>query len=88
MKTIHDITDYTVRPPEDWAVMIHAGRAADFGGTAGQVFGRDFGRLEMGEPQRADDQRGAYEWWPLLLDGRIVGEVRDDANGITVHIEQ
>lgn len=60
-------------------------------GTVGELFAASGVHLQsswLGEPQGEDEQRAAYNWWPLLdgPNGRTVGEVRDDANGITVHL--
>lgn len=41
--------------------------------------------ISVGPSQGKDEQRGAYDWWPLYIDGNIVGELRDDASGMTIH---
>jgi hypothetical protein len=56
-------------------------------GTAYECFGADdLGRILIGESQGEDSQRGAYDWWPLTIDGHLIGELRDDANGLTIHV--
>ena len=57
-------------------------------GSADVYFGADLQRLEVGASQGQDQQRGAYDWWPLMLDGQQVGELRDDANGMTIHVKR
>jgi hypothetical protein len=58
----------------------------DAGWNAEDYFGDDFSSIQIGTAQGEDQQRGAYEWWPLSLSGKQFGELRDDANGLTVHI--
>lgn len=70
-------------------VMEHdnAGHGHD-AGTAADVFGARLALIQVGDAQGADDQRGAYEWYPLTINGETVGELRDDAAGMTIHIER
>jgi hypothetical protein len=77
--TIYRITD-------DTRVMSHdaAGRGDDIG-TVANVF-CNWTDLEIGIPQGADAERGAYDWWPVTIDGEVVAELRDDANGLTLHV--
>ena len=53
-------------------------------GNANDYFD-DLDGIEVGESQGEDGQRGAYDWWPLTVKGKKVGELRDDANGLTIH---
>lgn len=55
-------------------------------GSALDVFAGRLGLIEVGSDQGEDAQRGAYNWWPLTIDERNVGELRDDANGLTIHV--
>jgi hypothetical protein len=57
-------------------------------GSAADVFGARIALIQVGDAQGADDQRGAYEWYPLTINGEAVGELRDDASGLTIHINQ
>jgi hypothetical protein len=41
--------------------------------------------ISVGPSQGQDEQRGAYDWWPLYIDGNTVGELRQDACGMTIH---
>ena len=55
-------------------------------GSAAEVFGGQLALLQVGDAQGVDASRGAYDWWPLAINGRPIGELRDDANGITIHV--
>lgn len=55
-------------------------------GTAADVFGTDVGLIEVWPAQGPDAQRGAYDWHPLTIKSVRIGELRDDANGMTIHI--
>jgi hypothetical protein len=71
----------------DMRVMEYTSRGGyDVGSDAEGYFGDDLPRLEIGEAQGRDDQRGAYDWWPLSLNGKQFGELRDDAGGLTIHV--
>lgn len=61
------------------------GTAYDMG-TVYDYFGSARLRFELGESQGEDAARGAYDWWPIMLDGKTIGELRDDASGLTVHV--
>ncbi len=67
-------------------VMEHQGRMGRDIGNVSRIFGGLDG-MEIGEPQGEDSLKGASQWWPLIKDGEKIGEVRDDASGVTVHIE-
>jgi len=56
-------------------------------GRAGGYFEGDLGLLEVGASQGEDHMRGAYDWWPLTINGRPVAELRHDANGMTIHTQ-
>ena len=70
-------------------VMEHdsAGHGHD-AGTAADVFDVRLALIQVGDAQGTDDARGAYEWYPLTISGDVVGELRDDANGLTIHIQR
>ncbi|HEX5508575.1 MAG TPA: hypothetical protein VFX37_08740 [Pseudolabrys sp.] len=55
-------------------------------GSADRYFGTTINHVTVGDAQGADDARGTYDWWPLILDGQKIGELRDDANGLTIHV--
>ena len=67
-------------------VMEHQGRIGRDIGDVSRIFGGLEG-MEIGEPQGEDELKGAFQWWPLIKGGEKIGEVRDDASGVTVHIE-
>lgn len=68
-------------------VMEHKGLQGFFVGTVADHFGTRLTLIHVGDSQGADSQRGAYEWWPLTIDGDVVAELRDDADGMTVHVD-
>jgi hypothetical protein len=70
----------------DLDVMLHRDGTGNFAGSAAQYFGAELSKIQVGESQGADAVRGAYDWWPLLVGVRLIGELRDDANGTTVHV--
>jgi hypothetical protein len=55
-------------------------------GTAADVFGARIALVQAGDDQGADKGRGCYGWHPLTINGETVGELRDDATGMTIHI--
>lgn len=55
-------------------------------GTADAYFADDVPYLMIGDAQGPDSMRGAEEWWPLYLHGEQIGELRDDASGLTIHV--
>lgn len=62
-------------------------RASDFDiGSAAEIFGTDLELIRIGAPQGADDQHGAYDWWPLSIRGNPIGELRADAYGMMIHL--
>ena len=63
------------------------GTALDIG-TAADVFGARLPAISVGASLGANSQLGAYDRWPLTEDGRIIGEIRDDATGLTVHVDR
>lgn len=66
-------------------------RHADIGldaGSAVEVFGAKLALIQVGDSQGEDAARGAYDWWPLTINGAAVGELRDGAVGITIHVAQ
>lgn len=72
----------------DTRVMEHdaAGHGLDIGTVA--EWRRDWARrLTVGDSQGEDTARGAYDWWPVLEGRQIVAELRDDATGLTVHVD-
>lgn len=60
------------------------GHGSDIG-TAADVFGDRLALIHVGAAQGEDYGRGAYEWYPLTVNGELIGELRDDASGLTVH---
>lgn len=56
-------------------------------GTAATYFGDELALLQVGDAQGEDAGRGAYEWYPLTVRGETAGELRDDASGMTIHVE-
>ena len=89
-KTMIKLTDLVAQhrsglAPADLRVMQPRGRISFDVGTARKYFGGNLDALMVGESQGSDQLRGAYEWWPLLLVGRVVGELRGDACGLTIH---
>lgn len=56
-------------------------------GTAADHFDADLALIQVGDSQGEDSQRGAYDWWPLTINGETVGELRDDASGMTIHVQ-
>ena len=69
-------------------VMEHTPAEGHDAGTAADVFGARIALIQVGDAQGADDQRGAYEWYPLTIAGETIGELRDDASGLTIHIKR
>jgi len=69
-------------------VMEHdrAGNGHDVG-TAADVFGERMALIQVGDAQGANDQRGAYEWYQLTINGEPIGELRDDGAGMTIHVK-
>jgi hypothetical protein len=61
-----------------------AGNGRDIGAIA-EIF--PDATFEIGPSQGEDASRGAYDWWPITQDGKAIGELRDDACGLTLHIE-
>jgi hypothetical protein len=56
-------------------------------GSALACFGEaDLAMIEVGAAQGEDAERGAYDWWPLSVGGHTIGELRDDASGMTIHV--
>lgn len=55
-------------------------------GTAAEYFGADLAAVRVGDAQGEDEGRAAYDWWPLTKGGLAVGELRDDASGLTIHV--
>jgi hypothetical protein len=55
-------------------------------GSAKDHFGVRLALIQVGDSQGEDTQRGAYDWYPLTINGESVGELRDDANGMAVHV--
>ena len=70
----------------DTPVMEHEGRMGLYAGTAAEYFGADLARLVLGDARGENYDRAAYDWWPVTLDGMVVGELRDDAAGLTLHV--
>jgi hypothetical protein len=56
-------------------------------GSASDWFGARLALIQVENSRGEDSERGAYDWWPLTINGDSVGELRDDANGITIHVE-
>lgn len=67
-------------------VMKHVDRVSLDIGTASDVFGSKIALIQVGDTNGSDDYRGAYEWYSLTINGETIGELRDDANGLTIHI--
>ena len=68
-------------------VMFHDPTGGRDAGTALACFGAaNLARIQVGATQGEDCARGAYDWWPLTIDGTVVGELRDDATGMTIHV--
>jgi hypothetical protein len=68
-------------------VMRHADRIGLDAGAASDFY-PDLALIQVGDSQGADEQRGAYDWWLLTINGETVGELRDDAAGMTIHVEK
>jgi hypothetical protein len=66
-------------------VVEHSDRVGVDAGSAADVFGSRLSLIQVGVSQGEDSSRGAYDWWPLTIEGESVGELRDDANGMTIH---
>ena len=56
-------------------------------GSVDEIFGNDFLGFTAGDAQGGCDQRGCEEWWPLYNGDALIGELRDGANGLMIHIE-
>jgi hypothetical protein len=68
-------------------VMLHYNNTGHDAGDALRCFGSDdLASIQVGDAQGEDHSRGAYDWWPLTLDGNLIGELRDDATGMTIHV--
>ena len=67
-------------------VMRHVGREGLDIGTASDVFGSKIALIQVGDAHGPDDCRGAYEWYSLTIERETIGELRDDATGLTIHI--
>jgi len=82
---VADHSDYSA---DELRVMRQSPDMAIDVGDPPSVFGDSLSRITVGEPgaDNPESARSAYEWWPLTLDGRRVGELRDDANGLTIYI--
>ena len=81
------VTSQTDLDPNDLRVMHHYRDIGRDIGSAAYCFGAtDLSRIEVGEARGGDEKRGAYEWWPLTVDGQTIGELRVDAAGLTVHV--
>lgn len=65
-------------------VMVGRGQWRD-AGTAEEYFGDEMPLIMVGESRGADSLRGAYEWWPLTIEGEPAGWIADDAAGLTIH---
>jgi hypothetical protein len=72
----------------DLRVMAHEGREGVDIGTTGAVFGDRLANIRLGSALGEDAQLGAYNRWPLIEGTCIVGELRDDASGMTVHVDR
>lgn len=68
-------------------VMERTGRESHSAGTAHEFFGARLALVQVGDSQGEDTTRGAYDWFPLTINGAIVGELRDDAGGMTIHVD-
>ncbi len=82
------VSEYTGDPQRFdrlW-VMTRVHAVSGGGVKAADYFGKRLARIKVGDSQGEDQQRGAYDWWPLTINGKRVGELRDDANGLTVHV--
>lgn len=66
---------------EDYGTALDIGAAAD-------VFGSRLPWIVVGASLGESAQLGAYDRWPLIEDTRIVGEIRDDACGFTIHVDR
>jgi hypothetical protein len=79
--------DHTDRAAADLRVMYHYNDTGRDAGSAYACFGADhLALIQVGDSQGEDSNRGAYDWWPLTVEGHAIGELRDDATGMTVHV--
>ena len=84
-------TSLTDRPIGTLRVNQHDERGGIDAGLADNYwFGEDapggVARMMVGAPRGEDEERAAYEWWPVYLDGALVAELRDDAHGYALHV--
>ncbi len=71
----------------DLRVMLHYNNTGHDAGDALHCFGTAaLMAIQVGDSQGEDPGRGASDWWPLTLDDNLIGEMRDDATGMTIHV--
>ena len=54
-------------------------------GRASKWFGDELALIQVGDAQPADQERGAYEWYPLTIKGELCGDLRDTADGFHIY---